>query len=711
MFVVYVFCALASLATAMVLVAVGLSRSRRERCALVETRRAYESRRRETDRLEEEVLHLRAAHSGMGSENTELRRRMEALDLARTHLETQAAELLAETTTADTVIRNLSDEHRRRQEAEKAHAAILGELERTSRELDETRRALDSERKERESTEQLRATEGRSLSQLKSECDRLTACLSTADKKAQRTAVVEKELAAASREVGETRRLLALERAERVRTDQKHAAACNSIRELEAERTRSQQQLTAARDSLRELEAERTRLLARLEASERKARASDVLEKELAAAHARTAHLEQLQADHAALRQAQQAEHEELSELKARLVDTSSKWRSEQAKSMASEALYQDLMLRSTAAQAGLRELRARAERAESRVAELESARRQDGEATEANERLAELEARAALAQADLRDARLKLQGSEAKLATLEQLRSENLALREQRRDAAETAQLLSAAQTEVRELRAKLQAVVPKLEEFERLGQENRALREQVAELAPDRDAADVLERMTAEHKRLRLESELMTRRLQELEGERLELFELRTRVQELSTIADEVIDLRRHEAELEAQLFSTIRHSQTIPGVETGGLRTLSEVDEAPDTESVLCSMVGPGRARSAALADGLGLLVAGAGERDLGEGLAAFAGLAGEMAERARTLLPIGQMVRVSLSAANDVKLSCRFFHAAGIEYGLATIATGNIEGVGDERAVDTLATVLSSEHAELAEIAAS
>jgi hypothetical protein len=100
-----------------------------------------------------------------------------------------------------------------------------------------------------------------------------------------------------------------------------------------------------------------------------------------------------------------------------------------------------------------------------------------------------------------------------------------------------------------------------------------------------------------------------------------------------------------------------------------------------------------------------------VAGAGERDLGEGLAAFAGLAGEMAERARTLLPIGQMVRVSLSAANDVKLSCRFFHAAGIEYGLATIATGNIEGVGDERAVDTLATVLSSEHAELAEIAAS
>jgi hypothetical protein len=753
MFVVYVFCAFAFLVAAIVFVSGRFAGSRRRRSALLDAQRDNDELRRKTGELESELVRLGADQAGKDLENAELRKQLEAVDFARARLESQAAELRAETTTADSVIRNLSDEHRLRQEAENAHAEVRGILERTSLELDQTRRLLETERKERGGYEQSRALTSQSLRRLEAERDRLASCLTAAEREAQRTAAVEKELAAASREVGETRRLLAQERAERVRTDQKHAAACNSLRELEAERQRleqqlkatrnalhelelershseqkhaatrnslreletqrahSEQQLAAARISLQELEAERAKLLSRLETRERKARASDVLERELSAAYARTADLEQLQTDHANLRQTHQAEHDELCELKSRLADTSSRCRSEQAKAIATDALYQDAMQRWTVAEAELRDLRTRALGAESRVAELQRNRQENASNIEDNQHLVALETRAALAQADLHEARIRLQASEARLTTFEQLRAENLALREEGRDITETAQKLAAAQAEVRELRAKLQALAPKLEELERIGEENRSLREQVAELAADRDAADVLERMTAEHKRLRLESELMTRRLQELEGERMELFELRARVQELSTIADEVSDLRRHEAELEAQLFSTIRHSQTIPGVETGGLHTLGEVDATPDAESVLCSLVGPGRARSAALADGLGLLVAGAGERELGEGLAAFAGLAGEMADRARTLLPIGQMVRVSISAANDVKVSCRFFLAGGIEYGLATIATGTIEGAGDERAIDTLAGVLSTEHAERPESAAS
>jgi hypothetical protein len=537
-------------------------------------------------------------------ENAELRRALEVLDAARSRLESQTADLRAETRAADTVIRNLSDEHRLRQRAENAHAGVQTLLDRTSQELHETRRLLAGERAERALSDETRMAASASLRQLETDRDRLAASLIAAEKKAQRVPSVEKELAAAERELGEARRLLALERAARARSDQEQAAA-----------------------------------------------------KE------RTAGFERLQTEIANLRLAKQAEHDELSELKVRLAETSSRCRSEQSKTLAADALYQDAMLRWTAAEAELRELRARAQRADARVAEIA------------------------------------------------QLRDENLALREMGRDAAETAQMFATSQAELRELRARLQALIPKLEELDRLAEENRSLRAQVTELEASRAAADELERVTAEHKRLRLESELMTRRLQELEGERMELFDLRARVDELSTVAEEVSDLRRHEAELEAQLFSTIRHSQTIPGVETGGLHTLSEADEAPDAEGVLSGLVGPGRARSAALADGLGLLVAGAGERQLEEGLAAFAGLAGEIAERARTLLPIGPMVRISLCAANDVRVSCRFFLAAGIEYGLATIATGNIDGGNDERAAGALAARLSSGHAQLPESAAS
>jgi hypothetical protein len=56
----------------------------------------------------------------------------------------------------------------------------------------------------------------------------------------------------------------------------------------------------------------------------------------------------------------------------------------------------------------------------------------------------------------------------------------------------------------------------------------------------------------------------------------------------------------------------------------------------------------------------------------------------------------------MVRISICAVNDVKISCRFFHAADTEYGLAAISTGTSDDNRHEKAVDTLADVLSTEH---------
>jgi len=647
MFVVTLLSAFAFLVASIVFVAGHFARSRRERSTRLDSRRRNDELCRKAEWLQSEAARLGARCAERDLENAELRRALEKLDAGRSRLESETAELRAEAKTADTVIRNLSDEHRLRQQAEDRRAEIQTLLERTSQELCETRGLLGAERAERVQSDQARASLCETLRQLKVDRDRWESSLLAAENKAQRIPVLEKELAAATRELGY--------------------------------------------------------------AAEKRARSAEALERATGDAQERAADVERLQTEIASLRRTQRTEHDELSELKVRLAETSSRCRSEQAKTLAADALYQDAMLRWTTAEAELRELRLRAQRAEATVTELQRGQ----QASDAEEKLLlqQMEAQAAIAQADLREARMKLSATESKLATLEQLRDENLALREVGRDAEETAQMFAATQAELRELRAKLQTLTPKLQELDRVADENRSLRAQVAELETNRAAADELERMTVEHKRLRLESELMTRRLQELEDERMELFELRARVDELSSVADEVSDLRRHEAELEAQLFSTIRHSQTIPGVEGGGLHTLSEVDESPDAEGVLSGLVGPGRARSAALADRLGLLVAGAGERQLEEGLAAFAGLASEMAERARTLLPIGPMVKVSLCATNDVRVSCRFFLASGIEYALATIATGNIDSGGDERAASALAGVLSPEHALLPESAAS
>jgi len=644
---------------------------------------------RDNASLRQHIQGLEATASLMGHKTaetelvqTELRRRLLALDASRRQLEAETNTLRAENLTALTVIRSLSDEHQRRQKAEDAYAETRALFARTSSELDEMQRALSTERMDRSRSEQNLEAARASLANLESEHHRLASSLDAAEKRAQSASQNEQQLASCFENLRQARSLFEAE---------------------QSTRRAAEDQLESTIQSLKERDSELARMQKRLQTSEMRVRTLNSVENELATVTERAAEVGRLSTENASLRQMLQAEREELSESKSRLAEAAAKVRTEQAKTMAADALYQDSMLRWTTAEAELRDLRGRVKTAEVRASDLETRLSEQSSAVADESRILELQAQLSVSQSDLRDTRIKLQASDAKLALLEQLRDENAALREIGRDADDTAQLLSAAQAEVRELRAKLQGVLPKLDELERLMEDNRSLRAQVAELGAVSDAADELERLMGEHKGLKLQSELMIRRLRELESERAELFDLRARVAELSSVADEVSELRRHGADLEAQLFSTIRYSQTVPGIKAIGLNGLGDVAEtAADAESVLDELVGSGLARSVALADPLGLLVAAAGERHLGEGLAAFAGLASEMAERARTLLPIGPMVRISICAVNDVKISCRFFHAADTEYGLAAISTGTSDDNRHEKAVDTLADVLSTEH---------
>jgi hypothetical protein len=103
------------------------------------------------------------------------------------------------------------------------------------------------------------------------------------------------------------------------------------------------------------------------------------------------------------------------------------------------------------------------------------------------------------------------------------------------------------------------LAAAQAKLAELGEALQENRRLRDEVAGLRMHQSASDDLERLTVAHKQLRLDAELMARRLTELQHDHVELAPLQVRVAEAAGLAEEVAYLRQREKDLEAQLYAS--------------------------------------------------------------------------------------------------------------------------------------------------------
>jgi hypothetical protein len=203
-------------------------------------------------------------------------------------------------------------------------------------------------------------------------------------------------------------------------------------------------------------------------------------------------------------------------------------------------------------------------------------------------------------------------------------------------------------------------------------------------------------LERLTGEHKRLRLDAELMARRLQELLQDQSELAGLRAQAAEAGSLVEEVSYLRRREKDLEAQIYASgFRVSREMPAI----------VDELPvqtpitDMETNLDSLVDAGGPRTAVLADAQGFLIAGAGEATAQEGLAAFAAVAGDMVSRARMLLPLANVEAIRVTDSNSMVLTCHLFECDGQGLGLATLGPGEPTRDGTARAIVGLTANLS------------
>jgi hypothetical protein len=288
------------------------------------------------------------------------------------------------------------------------------------------------------------------------------------------------------------------------------------------------------------------------------------------------------------------------------------------------------------------------------------------------------------------------LRSAEGRLRDLDRLARENADLRAGQAQLAEQAKLGVGREGEARDAKVELGAAQAKLAELGHVLEENRKLRDELVELRGNQQAAEELDRLTAAHKQLRLDAELMERRLQELKHDQAELTPLRAQAAEAASLQEEVVYLRRREKDLEAQLYASgFFASREMPAI-SGELLVQTPVS---DMETSLDALLAAGGPRTAILADAQGFLIAGAGESVAQEGLAAFAAVAGDMVSRARMLLPLADVNSVRLTDANSMVLTCHLFDSDGQNLEIATLGPGEAPAEDTQRTIAGLAATLS------------
>ncbi len=672
--------------------------------------------------LESELSRLAEQRATLSTEAAELRRQVLENSCERARAQQEVARLRVELGRAEETAQMLAAERQLRAEAEKAHVEARAGLAKLTKELGEARRLLSAERTSRARSEQQAGSARTALRTLEAERADLLARLESAKVTSRAVESLQQEIDAL-REDNERQRLAMHELMQQASAKR----APSSLPDPEVLHAR----LNMAVSQIQRLRSEDAQLRTVVAQAQKDA---TFARQELEVARASVAEAQRLRTECTELRQGLLSISEELSTAQRRLAELGAEAEAAEFRAIAADALCEEATQKRALVEAELRTMRARLREADARTADLDRLRQQCDALQGEQARRMDLERAAATLESELRETTIMLRTAQSKLDSLEALREEHAALREQWEASGDVSAMLATAQAEARDLRSKLQAADPKLAQFERLVEENRSLREQTSALEEHQQLGAELARLTAEHKRLRLDCEIATRRVQELEEERTELFELRNRVHELDLVASEAVALRKREAQLEAQLFAA--GHQPVPVAEPAVSRSDSLAPEAPpvseqpmssarpgahpsgvapaadsELETALQVLAGIDSVSSVALADDQGLLVAGGGDRSHEEGLAAFAGLADEFATRARTLLPLGRVLRVCLEDGGQLEACCRMFATGGNEYGLATMAKSRLDPQRADDAVASLSKVLADQREASGERAAS
>jgi chromosome segregation ATPase len=295
----------------------------------------------------------------------------------------------------------------------------------------------------------------------------------------------------------------------------------------------------------------------------------------------------------------------------------------------------------------------------------------------------------------ELRANQASLRNAQVNFSELEKLRENVFLLQEEQRSHLEAEQRLLALQSELRTLKGNVSSAHEKrmdAEQIEKLRNENQMLREDIAQLREHEKASIALEQLTGEYKRSRLESELLTRRVQELSLAQEELTDLRRQALEHHQRKEEVTRLTNALGLLEAQLFA-LGHVPTTKQNQSS-IKPTAVGTKAHEIETQLSPMLERTKLRSVVLADASGFQVVAAGESLTQEGLAAYSALAAQLAQRARRLLPVGDVLLVNLVDSNRMVVSCRLFALGQEEFAVATIGPEQLELPEADEVVEAL-----------------
>jgi len=228
--------------------------------------------------------------------------------------------------------------------------------------------------------------------------------------------------------------------------------------------------------------------------------------------------------------------------------------------------------------------------------------------------------------------------------------------------------------------------------EQLEQLREENLRLKEDIRQLRIHKEASVELDKLNAEHKRLRLESELLNQRVTELGAAREEATTLRREAVEQAQALNEATELRDRLGLLEAQLYALGQVPQTRE-VPRHSMR-VQIGSTSHHMEAGLSPLVTSTNLRSAVLADIQGFPIVVAGETLAHEGLAAFSAVAQDLAQRGRRLLPLSDVLLVQLLDSNQITVTCRLFTIGQEAFSVATIGQDALPLARSEEVVQTL-----------------
>lgn len=338
-------------------------------------------------------------------------------------------------------------------------------------------------------------------------------------------------------------------------------------------------------------------------------------------------------------------------------------------------------------------ELRLRVEMAEQRVSGAEGVREELIRLRETGQLATTLAADLAAAQAEVRTLQARAHLAEGRAAEVDRLRDENHALRDEQQRSSEAAREMVATQGELRDARLRLQVAESRAQESEVLRDENRGLRTELDDLSDAKIAVGELTALREQYRQLRLEADLLARRVDELSHHGTEAAELRDKVHALSS--GEQDGLRARLQALEAQLFAL---GKTPAAPRSHGVEGETHGRAPAAGNFGLEALVAMEPIRVAVLADTRGLLIAGAGDRDHQEGLAALGSLASGLALRAREYLPLAEVRCVQLSALDDVTFACWLF--GNNEFALSTVGSGAAPQDAIDRVINAASADLAS-----------